>query len=628
MRSVRHYLGLLIVAGAFSMAPVWTQVPSHLSGEPSESDDATYETVLTLPVEHPDSPRYQPGGFEILPWGPSALAVDADGTFWIADAVGNRLLQYDRRGRLLRAIELEGIAVGVDDIEVDHQNIWALDVGATIPAVLRFSREGKLLGSYPLPKGMHREDGLTGIALSGDGALLIEFSGGVKLTRFLDSEGRVNPESLRGYPFCDASYSIHVRPVNEPDASVGYISTDHPDKPLITVQVDQLLGGLFLLKALPDGTVYALVEELARAPSVHVDQRVHKYDARGNLIGMARIPLQYQYTYVHQVAAVGPDGEVYVLLTRPDRFEIARLVFQPFLRPILKEHELPSEPGGSDFFPASCVSRATMRSTVGSYINNSCYLNNTNINGSCAYRVKPRYLAGSGTYLSVPYDWGGFDLPSQFNSAMAQGQQAGDISSDTVGNILCSRGVDCSGFVSRVWQTTRQTTVSIQNISYSVERYQLLYGDVLNLPSVHVILYEGPATNGFNGAESTTYNSVDRVVRWFVPWSRVNGYSPRRYNQACPLPATPTLSSPTNNATVTTTSPTLRWNAAANASGYEVEVARDANFTSRVFGMSTTATSVTLNGLACNTTYYWRVRAVNAGGVSAWSTVWRFTTQR
>jgi hypothetical protein len=624
MRTVAA-LGILLLA-----VSTWAHLPlNHLHDGYSASDEPTYETVLTLPVGHPDSPRYEGGAPEMLRWGPTALTVGPDGSFWIADAAANRLLQYDRSsGRLLRQVNLDGVTVGVRDIEVDREGIWVLDISAIAPAVVRLSYDGKVMAHFELPKGLHLEDGLSGIALTDKGELLAERYGGAFVIQLLDANRQLNLAPLNGYPSCGETYSLIVPLITESNATTGYILRGSQDKPHVQVTVEQRLGGLFLLKALPDGSLYVLVEEVAFGETVQVDQRVHRYDANGNLTGIARIPLNEQHTYVHHVAAVGPDGEVYVLLTRPDRFEVARLIFYPYLSPILKASEpLPESQQESDFYPASCISRAAMRSVVDGYINNRVYLNNTNIdpeNRRCANRGIPHYLGGAGQYDSVPYDWGGFDTPGLFNTAMSQGQQAGDITADTTDNVSCSRGVDCSGFVSRVWQLPQKySTSGLPNVSRAASTGSLAYGDVYNSPGVHVILYESASANGFNGAESTVYNSLDRVVRGFVPMSRVNGYSVLRYNGACPLPDAPTLVAPSNNSVLSSV-PTLQWRAPAHAISYQVEVALDQNFPSVVWGTSTTSTSATPTGLTPNT-YWWRVRGVNNEGTGPWSSAWRFT---
>jgi hypothetical protein len=74
--------------------------------------------------------------------------------------------------------------------------------------------------------------------------------------------------------------------------------------------------------------------------------------------------------------------------------------------------------------------------------------------------------------------------------------------------------------------------------------------------------------------------------------------------------------------------PRLDWNNVAGAATYEVQVATNSAFTS-IFRSALNLTtsewivSPPLNGA---TTYYWRARAVNSGGASAWSPVWSFTT--
>jgi hypothetical protein len=205
---------------------------------------------------------------------------------------------------------------------------------------------------------------------------------------------------------------------------------------------------------------------------------------------------------------------------------------------------------------------------------------------------------------------------------MEQERQAGDI--DTTYAVSCSRGVDCSGFVSRVWQLPQKySTRDLPNVSRAASTGSLAYGDVYNSPGVHVILYESASANGFNGAESTVDNSFDRVVRGFVPMSRVNGYSVLRYNGACPLPDAPTLVAPSNNGVVSSV-PALQWRAPAYAISYQVEVALDQSFLSVVWRTSTTSTSATPTGLTPNT-YWWRVRGVNNEGTGPWSSAWRFT---
>ena len=74
-------------------------------------------------------------------------------------------------------------------------------------------------------------------------------------------------------------------------------------------------------------------------------------------------------------------------------------------------------------------------------------------------------------------------------------------------------------------------------------------------------------------------------------------------------------SSPTNNATITSTSATFTWDAISNATGYEYCIATStaACTTWTSTGTSTTATKT---GLEHNTSYFWQVRAINAAGTT------------
>ena len=93
-------------------------------------------------------------------------------------------------------------------------------------------------------------------------------------------------------------------------------------------------------------------------------------------------------------------------------------------------------------------------------------------------------------------------------------------------------------------------------------------------------------------------------------------------------PAAPVLVSPPNNSTGITLTPILDWNNVPGATSYRVQLSTSPSFTTTIVNQVTGATSQyqVAVPLQYNTTYYWRANATNAGGTSAWSEVWQFTT--
>lgn len=73
------------------------------------------------------------------------------------------------------------------------------------------------------------------------------------------------------------------------------------------------------------------------------------------------------------------------------------------------------------------------------------------------------------------------------------------------------------------------------------------------------------------------------------------------------------------------TSFTANWNASALAKGYKIDVATDNGFTLFVDGYKdkdvNSVTSYSITGLSANTSYFYRVRAYNDGGLSAYSNI-------
>lgn len=94
-------------------------------------------------------------------------------------------------------------------------------------------------------------------------------------------------------------------------------------------------------------------------------------------------------------------------------------------------------------------------------------------------------------------------------------------------------------------------------------------------------------------------------------------------------PAKVILTSPLNTAVNVALNSLLRWQSAARAKFYLVNLAKDAAFTNPILidelgisGLSKAASGKT----DLNTLYYWRVRAYNPGGPGPWSDTWSFTT--
>ncbi len=105
---------------------------------------------------------------------------------------------------------------------------------------------------------------------------------------------------------------------------------------------------------------------------------------------------------------------------------------------------------------------------------------------------------------------------------------------------------------------------------------------------------------------------------WSIIWS---------FTTVMRAPAEPTLLSPLNAEKNVSRHPSLIWNASPIAQSYRVQVSLNPSFSPILFDQdSLSGTSLALSNLASSTVHYWKVKATNAGGSSAWSEIWSFTT--
>ena len=105
-------------------------------------------------------------------------------------------------------------------------------------------------------------------------------------------------------------------------------------------------------------------------------------------------------------------------------------------------------------------------------------------------------------------------------------------------------------------------------------------------------------------------------------WSEI-----RSFSTVVAAPNAVTLDSPGHETTEQPLSLTLTWAVSDGADAYEAQLARDDVFLDVVHSVDDlTETSFDVGPLDHATTYFWRVRAINAGGWGTWSEVRSFTT--
>lgn len=153
--------------------------------------------------------------------------------------------------------------------------------------------------------------------------------------------------------------------------------------------------------------------------------------------------------------------------------------------------------------------------------------------------LRPHTLEGSvgKPITALPYKWGGYISVDRFMARIAADKLAGSVCTctDPARNYCVVEqavGIDCSGFVSRVWNVDRHTTASLDSISTPVTWRELRPGDALNKPRNHVRVFlerVNGADIGFRIAESSV--SCGGVCERVLSGRELDGYRPIRYRQ-------------------------------------------------------------------------------------------------
>jgi len=481
--------------------------------------------------------NYAGGGEELLLWGPAAIAVGGDNTVWIADALGHRALGFSMSGKPIHTIDLSDRVVGIGDMETAGDQLVVLDIAARDPQVVVIDTDtGATVGELAIPQEADLSHGLSGIAVQADGSVVAELEGGLTLVTLGVPGGARTVDSYK-----TPSADIRIDGTGTGIPGLGEESAVSINHQTVSLPVNNFPGTVQLVGA-TESLVALSVDEITYTGegSILVDQTIRVFDREGQQVGVARLPLADFVVAVAEPVAMSPSGDIIALLPRADRLDVVALPLGVSLDPVLPAAALASAEAHHDIAAAgieSCTSRSTMRATDAGYRTNSHYYSNTNITGTCSGRTKPNYLTTAGTYSSVSYQWGGWDTVINFNSGMSPGtKQAGDISS--AGNSLsCARGVDCSGFVTRVWQRTNKKygTDTLAEISTPLPNYSNLLEYDIFLKSGHVMLFRYYSGSGYYVSEATT-GIYERVIYRWISSSTVGsgtGYGAARYDNVC-----------------------------------------------------------------------------------------------
>lgn len=497
-----------------------------------------YETVLELEVGEQGITYGNRDAPELVTWGPTALDAEGD-TIWIADAARSRVRAYDRPTRTwVEDVELDALTQRIADVEAIDGTLYVLDNAGDVE-LLRVSADGSV-AIVELPPGVAQLGGVRGLAEDQDGSLLFVLDGADPFMRVLSPQGELDLTPLSGLSIDGARVTGTAADLsNDPRRGVVSLGGFVVDE----ITVGASLTGVEPIGVWSDGRFAVSVREMAVADGELVlDETVRVYDAEGTFLREARLDSPAEALYVDNRFALTPDGGVLALSTREDRVEVRQLEFSSagLPRVLPPSPVLFAENDGSgpildndDHVPGSCRSGGSMHLEALRYASVHLQYSEDNVAGECTSRGAPGWASSPGSYTGVAYDWAGFDSLDEYEAQLSWGLQAGDISPSGEGQ-TCSRGVDCGGFVSRVWGLdARETSATLRGIAGVVGNNEIMTGDIADRPGEHVRMFLGGGPGASWLVAEAITAGLDRVVIRQLPPAALAGYELRRYDEHC-----------------------------------------------------------------------------------------------
>lgn len=516
-------------------------------------------------------------GEEVEPWGPSSFALDARGRVHVIDGANRRIVVADPSTGERSHITWQSPIVCPTDIALAGERIFVLDLAALPASVYEMDADGRAVASWDIPRE-HLDLGVTALDVTvdrkGAPAIRLELAGTwqAKLTGPGAGAQRI-PCVLDGHVMRVPAASAASVAVERSAAGVGFfaekdwatgrsahITELRQGRPGATMRVASAspLGAVRFIDTDAQLNAYVFAEDLP-GDGDRPRAFVKRYTRSGAPSGVAEIPLEAFAAHPYRPVRIAADGTIHVLVPSADRVRVVRLgisadtseqlpdaVSAPASQPDAAARSTSAVTGTATARIADAFSAASMEAEADetgiaawsppdgndrawTYVNLSWYCSTSNYttrNGS----IRPRYLtAANKSYTSVPYCWGGFDTVTSFKTAMNSGLSAGDINC-TGSKRAGTAGVDCSGFVSRLWGLgTKRSTWTLPNVAVKVSKTSMKLGDAYIWPGSHCMFFRYYTTGGAQVFESTTTNSYDRTVTMNRTNTALANYGAYRY---------------------------------------------------------------------------------------------------
>lgn len=500
------------------------------------------ESVVGGPVAHVDDALHvAPGGEDHPASGPASFDVTERARL-VLDSVAGEVVITPRDGGASQRIALGEDSAGAIDIAAFGSRFAILRRAETRAEVVIFDG-GRVTQRWPIESTFSATP--SGVSAVDGGAIVVEAEGGARLLKLDPDTGTT--QVVGAYEL--GGHRIAARPGEFlGDQRRGSVQIDSQVFPIAS---ENFLAGLEVLAVDHHGDVWVRQTEARISPSVAVRVTVRVYAPGGSLRGWAEVAQDDVAAAPHRDVRVAPDGTAIAMRVTASGVEVRGLVLQSAASApsdalagemvVMLEPEPPTRL----LEGFSCIRPAQVMTNAVEYLSYSTNYPETAVANDCRGCTRPVWLTRAGRYTSVAYSWGGSDSPAEYGAAISRGARVGDVDRTTT---TCQNGrpsgVDCAGFVARVWGLgldaadaaytgNLESSYATRLCSGNLCRVPVA-GDAWNKAGDHVVLFAGGASGGIQVYEATGESALGRVVARYLPWSRLNGYVALRYRSLCP----------------------------------------------------------------------------------------------